>query len=251
MNLNTIHTGNCIEVMRQFPDSSIDLIVTSPPYNNWRNRRTQAARSDYWKRTNIVYDAYDDSKADDEYEADQVLAINEMLRVLKPTGTLCYNHKDRIFEFEVRSPLDWIRKTNAVYRQRITWDRCGMQAYNPVRFYRVDEDIYILGKQAKGFKWNKEAAKHLSIWRIPPNRNIYGHNATFPEDIPRRLIEAFTDAGDIVLDPYSGTGTTAKVAHEMGRQYIGIDISDHYNRIARDRIEGASHPLPLQSEDTP
>jgi site-specific DNA-methyltransferase (adenine-specific) len=236
MYLDKIHLGDCLEVMKTLPDNSVDLVVTSPPYNNWRNRRTQANRSSYWKRTNIVYENHNDKESDDKYEQGQIDVLNEMLRILKPTGTICYNHKDRIFNFEVTTPISWILKSNAIYRQRITWDRCGMQAYNPVRFYRVEEDIYILGKQAKGFKWNKDAAKHLSIWRIPPNRNIYEHNATFPEEIVTRCVTAFTDVGDVVLDPYNGTGTTTMVASEMGRHYIGIDISEKYNKIAEKRI---------------
>ena len=236
LELNKIHQGNCLDVMRSFPDDSVDLIVTSPPYNNWRNRRTQAKRKDYWKRTNIVYDVCEDKQEDSVYENEQIQVINEMIRILKPTGTICYNHKDRIFNFTVKSPLEWILKTNAVYRQRITWDRCGMQAYNPVRFYRVEEDIYILGKQAKGFTWNKEAAKYLSVWRIPPNKNIYGHNATFPEELVKRCVLAFTEKDGIVLDPYNGTGTTTKVAKDMGRQYIGIDVSKKYNETAEKRM---------------
>jgi DNA modification methylase len=234
--IDRIYLGDCLEVMKTFPDDSVDLVVTSPPYNNWRNRRTQANRSSYWKRTNILYENHNDKESDDKYEQGQIDVLNEMLRILKPTGTICYNHKDRIFNFEVTTPISWILKSNAVYRQRITWDRCGMQAYNPVRFYRVEEDIYILGKQAKGFKWNKDAAKYLSVWRIPPNRNIYEHNATFPEEIVSRCVTAFTDVGDVVLDPYNGTGTATKVASEMGRHYIGIDTSEKYNKIAEKRI---------------
>lgn len=236
MELNKIHTGNNLDYMKTLSDNSIDLIVTSPNYNNWRNKRTQSGRADYWKRTNITYDNCEDKQTDEAYEEEQVKIINEMTRILKPTGTICYNHKDRIFNFEVKSPLEWIFKTKAKYRQRITWDRCGMQAYNPVRFYRVDEDIYILGKEAKGFKWNTESAKYLSVWRIIPNKNIYGHNATFPEEIAKRCIEAFTNEGDVVLDPYSGTGTTCLVAKRMGRNYIGIDISEKYNKIAGERM---------------
>lgn len=236
MDVDKIYTGDNLEIMKTFPESCIDLIVTSPNYNNWRNRRTQADRADYWERTNIIYDNCDDKQTDEEYESNQIAVINEMIRILKPTGTICYNHKDRIFEFEVKSPLEWILKTKAKYRQRITWDRCGMQAYNPVRFYRVDEDIYILGKEAKGFKWNKDAAKYLSIWRIVPNKNIYEHNATFPEELVQRCIDAFTDENDIVFDPYSGTGTTALMAKQMSRKYIGIDISQKYNMIAEKRL---------------
>lgn len=233
---NKIYTGNNLNIMKVFPDNSIDLIVTSPNYNNWRNRRTQKHRETYWKRTNIEYDVCDDKLSDEEYEYVQIETINEMIRVLKPTGTLCYNHKDRIFNFEVKSPLTWILKSNAKYRQRITWDRCGMQAYNPMRFYRTDEDIYILGKNSKNFTWNVEYAKFLSIWRIPPNKNVFGHPATFPEEIVKRCILAFTNIDDVVLDPYNGTGTTTKVANELGRRYIGIDLSENYNNIAKKRL---------------
>ena len=234
--LNKIYTGDNIEILRTFPTSCIDLIVTSPNYNNWRNKRVQKRREDYWKRTNIIYDNFEDKETDELYEAKQIKIINEMIRVLKPTGTLCYNHKDRIHNFEVTSPLKWIMKSDAKYRQRITWDRGGMQAYNPVRFYRVDEDIYILGKESKGFTWNPNFAKYLSIWKIAPNKNIYGHPATFPEEIVKRCIESFTNDGDIVLDPYSGTGTTAYVAKKMKRLYIGIDVSKKYNEIAIERL---------------
>ena len=225
-----------MNVMRKFPDDCIDLIVTSPNYNNWRNRRTQKKREKYWKRTNIEYDVCDDKMDDADYEKLQIITINEMIRIIKPTGTICYNHKDRILNFQVKSPIEWILKTNAVYRQRVTWDRCGMQSYNPVRFYRVEEDIYILGKKAKGFTWNKESAKYLSIWRITPNRNNLGHNATFPEEIVKRCVFAFSKEGDVVLDPYNGTGTTTKVAKCMGRKYIGIDISQNYVDIANKRL---------------
>jgi modification methylase len=158
------------------------------------------------------------------------------MRIIKPTGTMCYNHKDMIFNFTVISPLSWIFKTNAVFRQRVTWDRCGMQAFNNVRFYRTEEDIYILGKEAKGFKWNKEAAKYKSIWRISPSKKNDGHPCSFPEEIPRRCIEAFTEENDIVLDPFCGVGTTCLVANQMNRRYLGFDISDKYCNIAKERL---------------
>ncbi len=222
-----IINGDCIEVLKDFEDSSIDLIITSPPYNNWRNRRTQKAKADYWRRTNIVYDSYDDKMTDEEYEDWQIRFLNECHRVLKPTGTMIYNHKDRIFNFEVKSPLEWILKSDMVYRQRITWDRCGMQAFNPVRFYRVEEDLYVLGKKAKGFYWNKDCAKYLSVWRIPPSRNK-DHPCAFPEELVRRCIESFSEEGMIVLDPMMGSGSVPKCAEKMNRKGIGIDLSKTY-----------------------
>ena len=103
--IDRIYLGDCLEVMKTFPDDSVDLVVTSPPYNNWRNRRTQANRSSYWKRTNILYENHNDKESDDKYEQGQIDVLNEMLRILKPTGTICYNHKDRIFNFEVTTPI--------------------------------------------------------------------------------------------------------------------------------------------------
>ena len=229
--VNKTHNIDCITGMRMLEENSIDLIITSPPYNNYRNRRTQKSREEYWKRTNINYDNFSDDLSDEDYEKWQIEVINEMLRVLKPTGTICYNHKDRIFNFEVTSPLLWIFKSNAIYRQRVTWDRCGMQQCNPVRFYRFEEDIYILGKETKGFKWNKEGAKYQSIWRIPATRKN-GHPCSFPEELVRRCIESFSDENDIILDPFMGSGTTGKVALENKRNFIGFEISENYCNLA-------------------
>jgi len=234
--MNEIHNEDCMITMAKMADESVDLIVTSPPYNKWKNVRVQKNREEYWNRTNIKYDNYNDKMSDEDYEIWQINIINECLRVLKPTGTICYNHKDEIHNFTVKSPLQWIFKTNACLRQSVIWDRCGMQAYNPVRFYRLEEYIYILGHYNKKFKWNKDAAKYNSIWRIPPNRNIHGHPATFPEEIVKRCIEAFTEENDIVYDPFNGSGTTTLVSKKMNRQYIGSDISKKYCDVALSRI---------------
>ena len=235
MDLNKIYNESCFETMKKMTDNSVDLIVTSPNYNNWRNRRTQAKREEYWKRTRIDYDVCEDKQTDGDYMQEQIMCINEMLRILKPTGTICYNHKDRIYNYEVLSPIEWILKTNAVYRQRVTWDRGGMQAYNPVRFYRVEEDIYILGKKAKNFTWNKECAKYLSIWKITPSKREQ-HPATFPDELVDRCIKAFSNEGDIVYDPYMGSGTTAKMSVLNKRMYIGSEISSTYISIAEEKI---------------
>jgi site-specific DNA-methyltransferase (adenine-specific) len=227
--------GKMEDVLDDLPENYVDLIVTSPPYNKWKNRRTQKNKQKYWDRTNINYLSYSDKLSDEEYQNWQISCINKMLRVLKPTGTICYNHKDDIFNFEYTPSISWILKSDAILRQRIIWDRCGMQAFNPVRFYRLEEDIYILGKQAKNFKWNKEGAKYLSIWRIPPAKK-QGHPCPFPIEIPKRCIESFTDEGDIVLDPFAGRGTTGEAAILLGRNFIGIDIEKKYLEIARERI---------------
>lgn len=234
MTIELIH-GDCLEQMKLMPDDYVDLIITSPPYNVWRNKRTQAKKADYWKRTNINYDNFSDHLSDDDYQSWQINVINECIRILKPTGTLVYNHKDQIFNFKVTSPLEWILKSSAIFRQRITWDRSGMQAFNNVRFYRNEEDLYILGKKAKGFTWNKNFAKYMSIWKITPERKI-DHPAPFPEEIPKRCIEAFSNEDDLILDPFMGSGTTGKISKILNRNFIGIEISKSYIELAEKRI---------------
>lgn len=234
--MNVIYNEDCLQTMSRLPNSCVDLIVTSPPYNNWRNKRVQKKREDYWKRTVIQYDEYDDKMTDEEYEQQQIKVINECIRILKPSGTLCYNHKDMIYNFECKSPLQWIMKSDAKLRQTVIWDRCGMQAYNPVRYYRFEEWIYILGKENKNFKWNKDCAKYSSIWRISPSRNTHNHPATFPEELVKRCIESFTEENDIVYDPYMGSGTVAVTAKKMNRNYIGSEISKNYCEIAESRL---------------
>lgn len=228
--------GDCLERMKEIPSDSVDLIVTSPPYNNHRNRRTQKNRENFWNKTNIVYDVCEDNMDDDAYQDWQIKCLNEMLRILKPTGTIAYQHKEQIYNFKTTSPLEWILKTDCIYRQRIIWDRMCMQAYNPVRYYRFDEDIYLLGKTQKGFKWNKEFAKYNNIWRIKPSDNNMGHPATFPIEIPKRLIESFTQEGDIVLDCFNGVGNTGVAAVSIGRKYIGIEISEKYLETTEKRL---------------
>ena len=234
--LDTIYNEDCLETMKRIPGNSVDLIITSPPYNNFRNKRTQKNREKYWKRTVIKYDNFNDEMSEDVYQDWQINVINECLRILRPGGTLCYNHKDRIYEFSVISPLVWILKSNALLRQTIIWDRMGMQACNPVRFYRFEEFIYILGKEKIKYKFNSEFAKYNSIWRILPSKNIYEHNATFPEEIPKRLIESLSNENDIVYDPFCGIGTTAIAAKKLNRRFIGSEISPKYCEIANELL---------------
>lgn len=229
----TIYHGDCREVVPRLPE--VDLVVTSPPYNNWRNRRTQASRSDLWQRTNIVYDQFGDDAPDDEYQEGQVEIMDKCLERLRLTGTIAYNHKDQIFNFKVTSPVTWILRSKGILRQRVTWDRCGTQACNPIRFHRLEEDVYFIGHDVgSNFKWNPDAAAFSSIWRIVPDGKN-GHPAPMPLSLAGRCVSSFTDQSDLVLDPFMGSGTTLLAAKEQHRKAIGIEISEKYCEIAAKR----------------
>jgi len=230
-----------METMKRIPDNSINLIITSPPYNNFRNKRVQKGKEDYWKRTVIKYDNFDDEMDEDEYQEWQIKVINECLRILKDDGVLCYNHKNRVFNFEEICPLTWIFKSNASVKQTIIWDRMGMQACNPVRFFRFEEYVYILGKKGMKYKFNSEFANYNSIWRILPSKNIHDHNATFPEELVKRCIQAFSDKDDLIYDPFMGIGTTAITAKKLNRRFLGSEISEKYCSIANSLLKNLNN----------
>jgi len=239
----TLYNGDCLEKMKDIPDGSINLIVTSPPYNNYRNRRTQQQKKEFWDRTNIVYNSYSDDLSDEDYFDWQKNFINECMRCLTPDGVLAYNHKDLIHDFEVISPMSWILASDGILKQRITWDRMGCQAINPVRFFRKEEDIYIIGKRGKP-KFNPEFAKLTSIWRVLPSKKN-GHPAPFPVELPELLIKSFTDINDVVLDPFMGSGTTGVACVNTNRNFVGIELDVEYFKLAQERIEKASNTLDL------
>lgn len=93
------------------------------------------------------------------------------------------------------------------------------------------ENTDIIGEEFKKWVYSK--------WKIAPESRMkeFGHPSMFPEEIPYRLMKLFSYVGDLVLDPFNGVGTTTLVARKLGRNYIGIDISDKYCQKARERIE--------------
>jgi DNA modification methylase len=123
----------------------------------------------------------------------------------------------------------------------IIWDRCGIG--NPTRRYHSqDERIYQIGKPRK---WKNSELKLTNIWKFPPSRND-GHVCTFPEKLVENCILPTTDPGDVVIDPYMGSGTTAIVAIKNGRRFIGIESNREYFDFACSRIEELEAELESQ-----
>jgi len=134
-------------------------------------------------------------------------------------------------------PLDFIKQTKWHIRQELIWARNGSCTMNARMFAPSDERIYWLVK-GKKHKWNQSAVKYMTVWNI--NSRIESmHPCAFPLSIPRRCIEAVTVGGDMVFDPYSGSGTTGVAAVQLGRKFTGIEIDPKYFAIAKQRIEQA------------
>ncbi len=254
--------GDAAEVMARFPPGSIDLVVTSPPY--WTAVEYDGARS--WPS----YNAYLD---------DMQRVWNECARVLRPNGKLCINapllpipqklirqHTRHLKNIAADIEQNILRETELARYGLFVWQKqtskmmFGSYPFpgnilenNTIEFIHV----YVKPGAPPKFPQRVKAASRLSrtewldltqqVWFMYPQDVKRGgeHPAPFPEKLPARLIRLYSFgacenfAGEIVLDPFAGTGTTCVAAKRMGRRYVGIDVNRNYLRIAAARLRAA------------
>lgn len=224
-----------LEGLRTLDDESIDIIITSPPYNKGglNGKRNKGKK---WNKT-IDYDGdfNIDNKPEDEYQEWQLNILKECYRVLKKDGLMFYNHKNRIVKGKgyIISPYTWLLKSPFLIRQEIIWNRKSGPNQEQSRYIPAYENIYVLAKQKDTlFKRNKDVEYKTDVWTINPDRTNK-HPAPFPIDIPRNILSSLNEekAKDRVItvfDPFNGSGTTGVAAVERGFNYIGFDIIDEY-----------------------
>lgn len=267
--LNRFHAGSAAELMRRIPDGSIDLIVTSPPY--WT-----AVQYD---GDSTGWETYE------EYLEDMQAVWTQCARVLRPNGKLCINApimpipkdviaqhtrhlKNIAFDTEARilAETDLERYSLFVWQKQTSKMMFGSypQPGNILENNTI-EFINVYVKPGKPPKFDAEVkeANKLSrtewldlaqqVWFMYPEdvKREEGHPAPFPEKLPARLMRLYTQGatenfpGEIVLDPFVGTGTTCVAAERMGRRWIGIDISEKYLEFARGRLKRLDPSEPL------
>lgn len=237
--VNRVICSNCLKAMGEMPDESVNLIITSPPYNKGSADR-KCSKSDSWSKANIDYGIFKDNLPEEEYQKWQKDIIKECLRVLRKEGSIFYNHKPRIVNHKVIFPHEWLLDFNI--RQMIIWDRKNTPVLEPIRFMPTVEYIFWITKERKTPKFNPKAFQFKEVWRISPDSGNE-HPAPFPLEIPKRCIIACSDEGDMVLDPFLGSGTSAVASKELGRNFIGIELNPTYCKIAEDRLRQEILPL--------
>jgi modification methylase len=240
--INKILCGDSIELMRLIPNESIDLIVTSPPYNlkNSTGNGMKDGRGGKWANAQLIkgYSNHDDCMPHKDYVAWQRECLNEMLRIIKNDGAIFYNHKWRVQNGLLQDRHDIV--DGFPVRQIIIWKRKGGINFNPGYFLPTYEVIYLIAKH--NFKLAPKANAHGDIWEFKQESNN-PHPAPFPSGLIERIITSTT--ANLVLDPFIGSGTTAIAALKHNRSYIGFDISPAYCRMARERIKSAQNQLIL------
>ena len=242
--LNKIYCEDCLLTLQSIEDDSIDLVVTSPPYNKGHYADKNAKQSNIWSNLNgrkIAYDVFDDDMNPEDYEKWQKEIITQCVRVLKPTGSIFYNHKDVINHGVIVAPK-WVYDFNV--RQQIIWDRGSSPMIDPRYFMPVHEWIYWIVKDPKKTFFDKSMSTFkTNIWRMNPAKNP--HPAPFPELLVGNCIVTCTAENGVVYDPFMGSGTTGVVAARLGRNYIGSEISQKYVDMANERIANENRQLTL------
>lgn len=219
--------------MRQIPDNSIDLIVTSPPYNlkNSTGNGMKDGRGGKWKNAELVngYSHHDDCMPHEEYAKWQRDCLTEMMRLIPNNGAIFYNHKWRVQDGLLQDRQDIVH--GFPIRQIIIWRRKGGINFNAGYFLPTYEVIYMIAKP--DFKLIPKANAYGDVWEFKQEMNN-PHPAPFPVELIDRIVSS-TDA-KTVLDPFMGSGTTAIAALLNDRKYLGIELSPDYVSMAKQRI---------------
>lgn len=247
LELNKIHLCNCMDGLKKLDDNSIDLVVTSPPYNIGSKK---GGKNNLWN-SNIDYENYTDDIPEEDYQKWQIELCNELYRVLKPGGSLFYNHKVRSRGNVGILPSSWLLKTDLTFRQLIIWDRMGSVNVNITHYLPTTELIYWMTKGVDNVRFSRqtyqlETGKNrgqivplTEVWQVKADMDN-NHPAPYPIELVDRIIPSVLAGGEgniVVLDPFMGSGTTAISAKKHNCNWIGFEMSEVYKKMAEDRIE--------------
>jgi site-specific DNA-methyltransferase (adenine-specific) len=232
---NKIICGDCLEVMTKIPNESVDLVVTSPPYNlnirkTFGNTQNWKAKWNKSKLQSQGYDQHEDYMPEDQYIIWQKKVLAECFRVIKNTGAIFYNHKWRVQKglFQQRSEII----EGLPLRQIIIWKKAGGINFNEGYFLPTYEVIYLIAKP--DFKLAPKVNRYGDVWEITQEKGSW-HPAPFPVELASRCVEATT--GSTILDPFMGSGSVAVACKKLNKNYIGIDLSQAYCLKAEQRIK--------------
>ncbi len=236
----TIYHGDCLDVLPTI--TGIDMVFTSPPYNlgvSSGGGLKGAAKSGKWTGASLAngYNNHSDDMVLVDYEAWQRSVLVALWATLSPVGAIFYNHKPRVQNGELWTPLDI--QPGLPVRQIITWARSGGINFAPTHFLPTYEWIVVYARDEWRLK-SKGASGVGDLWRVHQESGSE-HPTPFPLQLPTIAIEATT--ARTVLDPFMGSGTTLRAAKDLGRKAIGIELSERYCEIAVKRL--AQEVLPL------
>jgi len=219
----TIYHGDCRDILTQLLSNSVDLVITSPPFNQAWNKKHHTGSK--WEKY------YEDDLPEEIYQQQQADILNLLWTNTKDTGSLWYHHKNRIrFGLSI-TPYQWLLKTHWLVKQEIVWFNRSSN-FDKRRFYPMTERLYWLAKSVDT-RLDNVISKH-DDWHIEAEGANGTFKRAFPEELVNNILRCFPTA-EIILDPFLGSGTTAYCAKKLNRKCIGIEKEERYCEIAANR----------------
>ena len=236
-----LRQGDCLELMKSIPDGSVDLVLTSPPYNmNLRIRNGKYCSRQIVKEISTKYARFDDNLAMDEYFEFNKKVLNECLRV---SDLVFFNvqiltgNKPALFKL--------MGEFHDKIKELIVWDKLNAQPAIGKNIMNSQFEILLVLQNSKPESRAFEQAQFdrgtlSNLWGIKRGKKVdKNHGAVFPLELAEKVIANFSKPGQVVCDPFLGTGTTGVEASSTNRNFIGIEIDPAYFAIAQERIAQA------------
>ena len=258
METNVIYNEDCIETMRRLTGGGVNLVLTSPPYNTSR-KGSSLTNAD----SNIRYDEFDDCRPNEEYIEWTCKIFNHFNTTLAPNGSVLYNMSYSAENVD----LIWltiaaiIQNTPFTVADCIVWKKKSAvpNSESPNKLTRICEFVFVLCRKRELTTFNcykekgitrpngQQHYKNYFNYIEAPNNdeNCPIHKATYSSLFVRKLLKLYSKEGDVVYDPFMGTGTTAIGCIREKRQYIGSELSERYCDWAEKRIKLETQQLSL------
>lgn len=242
---NRIYNTRVEDLLRAMPDKSVDIVVTSPPYNLGGMKRINGGMfhtASIHKKFDDGYLTHDDNMHEEQYQAWIRNIVKECLRISK--GLVWVNHKIRFRDSVGIHPLSFM--PFPLYTE-VVWNKQATMMFNSKRYAISHEYIFGFGKP---HYWDDSLNSRMSVWNVQIVTDDV-HPCPYPEKLIKPLILSSCPPDGIVFDPFVGSGTTAITAKKLGRRYLGCDMSLTYCELARDRIRQAANDvsdLPMFAE---
>jgi len=250
--------GDCLERMKEIPHNSIDLTVTSPPYDNLRtyNGNNEFWSEDVWK--GVIKNLYIRTRPGGVV----VWVVGDATIKGSETGT---SFKQSLWAmdcgFNLHDTMIWNKgsftavgalksRYAQTFEYMFVWSKGKPKTFNPLKDRKNKVSGKIGGKlrlkdgsmktMSTNGKDRAEFGQRFAIWdQAPAGGNKTGHPAPFPDALAEDHIKSWSNEGELLFDPFMGSGTTGVAAKNLNRDFIGIELDEEYFRIAKERIEGA------------
>lgn len=237
--------GDCLEKLKLLADDSVEMILTSPPYNmNLRIRNGKYCSRQIVKELTTKYSSFSDNLPMDDYFEFNKKVISECLRV---SDLVFYNvqfltgNKPALFRL--------LGEFSDKVKEFIIWDKINAQPAIGQGVLNSQFEVLIVLQNSRPESRKFDSAKFergalSNHWSIKRGKKISkDHGAVFPEELAEKVISNFSEVGDVILDPFMGTGTAGVSAKKLGRSFIGIEIDEGYFEIAKERIRNTERGI--------